>query len=114
MAANQVPTGKTQTFTADGSGDWVAVTGPAWVSIANDIGGGTATIQYKDMDGSARAIAGEVWQAVKDRIIDFPAGAENEIRVTLASATSPDLDVVIQSSSPYSRGPGRSIGTDVT
>lgn len=113
MASNQVPSGLSQTITVDGSTDWVKVTGPAMVSMSNSFGTGTATIQFKDQADAAIALAGETHTVAADRLIDYPAGAKNELRVNLASSSSPDLDVVIQSSSVHDLDPGRSIGTTV-
>lgn len=91
-----------ETLSADGSTSYAKVKGPCWVSLSGTFGGGTATIERKNSAGTAVAIAGESHTVAADRLLDFPAGSTNEIRVTIASSTDPALACSVQWSSPYS------------
>ena len=94
-----------ETLSADGNTSWVKVRGPVWVSIGHtggtNFGGGTAKIQRKNSAGGAVDIAGEAHTVAADRVIGFTPGSVNEVRVNLASSTTPDLDCTFQWSSPY-------------
>lgn len=90
-----------ETLSADGSTTYAKVKGSCWVSLSGDFGGGTATIERKNSAGTAVAIAGEAHTVAADRIIDFPAGSVNEVRVTIASSTAPALATSVQWSSPF-------------
>lgn len=90
-----------QTLAADGSTTWAKVKGTCWVSLSSDFGSGTATIERKNAAGAAVAIAAEAHTTAVDRIIDFPDQSTNEVRVTLASSTSPSLVCSIQWASPF-------------
>jgi hypothetical protein len=92
---------KEQTLTEDGSTDWVKIKGECWVSLSGTFGGGTATIERKNQSGTAVAIAGESHTVAADRLIDFPDRSTNEVRVTIASSTSPALVCSVQWSSPF-------------
>ncbi len=105
--AISIPSGKSQTLAADGNTDWVEIVGPAWVSISNNFGTGTAKIQFKDTGGTAVDVTDGSFTTVADKVVDFPAFATNQLRVNLASSSSPDLDIVIQGTSPYDKEPGK-------
>lgn len=80
------------TLSADGSTGWHLVKNGSGVITGNgDFGGGTATVQVKNPQGNAVAI--EAFTEDFTKVIDFPISVE--IRVTLASSTSPDLDIDI-------------------
>ena len=90
-----------QTLVADGSTTWAKTSGPCWVSLSGGFGGGTATIERKNSAGAAVAISGETHTVIADRVIDFPYGNSNEIRVTIASSTTPTLAASFSWASPY-------------
>lgn len=85
-----------QTLSADGNTTWVEVVGPCRISISNDFGSGTATIQARTPENAALAVAEGTATAAVDKVVDFPAGSRNAVRVNLASSSSPDLDVWVQ------------------
>ena len=93
-------------LSADGSTVWAKTVGPVWVSLTSSFGTGTAKIQRKNAAGTAVDIAGESYTAVADRLLDFPPESTNEIRVNIASSTTPTLAVSIQWSSPYEQQRG--------
>ena len=90
-----------ETLSADGSTSYAKVKGACWVSLSGTFGGGTATIERKNAAGTAVAIAGESHTVAADRLIDFPDKSVNEVRVTIASSTTPALAVSMQWSSPF-------------
>ena len=90
-----------ESLTVDGSTTFQKCVGPVWVSLSGGFGGGTAKIQRKNAAGTAVDIAGESHTVVADRLIDFPEYAVNEVRVNIASSTSPTLAVSLQWTSPY-------------
>ena len=85
-----------ETLSADGSTTWARCEGPVWVSLSSSFGGGTAKIQRKDASGSAVDIVGESHTVAADRVLDFAPGSVNEIRVNIASSSSPTLAVSVQ------------------
>ena len=90
-----------QTLSADSSTTWTKVKGSCWVSLSGGFGGGTATIQRKNKAGAAVAIVGEAHTVAADRILDFPERSTNEVRVTIASSSSPTLACSVQWTSPF-------------
>ena len=89
-----------ETLSADGSTSWTSVKGPVWVSLSGTFGSGTAKIQRKNNAGAAVDIVGESHTVIADRVIDFPEKSVNEVRVNIASSTSPALVTSIQWTSP--------------
>jgi len=85
-----------ETLTSDGSTVFQKVYGPVWVSLSGGFGGGTATIQRKNISETAVAIVGETHTVAADRMIDFPPNTVNEVRVNIASSTTPTLAVSLQ------------------
>lgn len=89
--------GYLQTLSADGNTSWVTVIGRAKVSIYNDFGTGTAKIQEQDPAGTAVDVETATgFTTAQTETLDFPTGSVNKIRVNLAGATNPDLQVWIQ------------------
>ena len=84
------------TLGADGSTKWVEVYGRCHLSLTNDFGTGTATLEALAADGSTVSIANGAFTAATDTVFDFPRYGINNVRITLASSSSPDLDVWIQ------------------
>lgn len=89
------------TFAADGSSAECNVKAGAVVMVGGSggstFGGGTVTIQFQGSD-SAWYDSQEVFTSANVLRIDTPVPCN--IRLTLAGATSPDLDYVIQSDVP--------------
>lgn len=90
-----------QTLTSNGSTTWSKVTGPCWVSLSGGFGGGTAKIQRKNKAGTPVDIVGESHTVAADRVIDFPIKSVNEVRVNIASSTTPTLATSVQWTSPF-------------
>ena len=86
------------TLTDNGDSNEVEVVGPVAVCITGDFGGGTATIKREDSGGTYRDLANGALTVAADKRIEFPKGAFNKIKVTLAGATSPNLVISIQGS----------------
>jgi hypothetical protein len=87
------------TLSANGQSVEVDVRGPAYFSASGDFGGGTVVLQRKASDGAWRDISLTSLTEAGDKLVDFPPRAENTLRASLSGSSSPDLDVIIQSSS---------------
>ena len=85
-------------LSADGSSEWVPAKGPFHLHLSNDFGGGTATVQFKDVDGNIRSITNASFIAAVDKLIS--TGFNTDVRVTLVGSTSPDLDYNILTHAP--------------
>ena len=96
-------TGTFDTLTADGNSSPHRVIGPVRLSLTNDFGTGTAKLQAQAPDGSWVDVANGSFTAATDTLFDFPEFSQNNVRVNLASSSSPDLDIWIQGNDPSSR-----------
>ena len=91
-----VSTGNRQVLSADGNTTSVKYVGPIRVSIKGDFGSGTATVQDKDPVNVFDGVTNGVFTAEADKIFNYPVAEINEVRINLASSTSPTLVVWIQ------------------
>lgn len=94
--------GYTETLSANGSTTAYDVIGPTVVRVNEGTwGGGSLQIEYYDFTLSEwKDIVDGAFTADFNKVLNFSEGAENRLRATLSSATSPDLDVNTQGSSP--------------
>ena len=92
-------TGYIETLSADGNTTAQKVGGPVRLSLTGTFGGGTAKLQSITPAGNWVDVANGSFTAVTDTLFDFPVQANNELRVNIASSTSPALVVWIQADS---------------
>ncbi len=96
--------GNRQTLSADGSTNFVRVVGPVHLSLTGTFGSGTATFEALDPGGNAVAIANGAFTAITDTLFDFPPAAINDVRITIASSSSPSLVIWVQGADPRVTG----------
>lgn len=95
--------GNTQTLTSNTSSDGVDVLGPAIVRVNEGTwDSATAQIEYYDSTLSEwKDVVDGAFTADFNKVLNFPEGAENTLRVTTTGGGgSLDIDVNIQGSSP--------------
>lgn len=93
--------GYTETLSANGSTTAYDVIGPAVVRVSEGTWSGTLQIESYDFTlDEWKDVVGGSFTADFNKVLNFPPGAENRLRATLSGATSPDLDVNFQGSSP--------------
>ena len=88
------------TLSADGnfpSTGGVQTGGRVVLHLSNDFGTGTAKLQMQLPDGEWDDVVNGSFTAATDTVFDFPERSNNVVRVNLASSSSPDLDILIQS-----------------
>lgn len=85
-------------LTGNGQGDWVPVKGPFHYHVSGNFGGGTVQVQFLDVDGNTRVIAGSQATAAVDKLVN--TGFNTDVRVDLSGATAPALDYNIKSLAP--------------
>ena len=86
-----------QTLSANGQTTWVYVTGAARVVISGTFGSGTAQIQTKDPAENAIDVVDGAFTTAADKVLVFPPGSRNAVRVDLSGSTTPALVVWTQS-----------------
>ena len=92
MATNMLAVGGN--LAADGeTTEWEYQGGVGWISCAGTFGGGTATLQIR-VDATLWITTGTTFTADGIARIDLPKGVQ--MRVSLAGATSPDLDTYME------------------
>ena len=89
--------GERQTLVADGNTEDVGTVGAVRLSLTGGFGGGTAKLQAQDPSGAYVDVDGGSFTAAGDTLFDFPANVQNQLRVNIASSTTPTLVVWIQS-----------------
>lgn len=90
--------GYKQTLTADDQTEWRKYIGPVVLTITGTFGGGTAKLQFKDVDDVVVDVPGASFTAVTATLYDYSVFRSNELRVDLSGSTSPDLGITIQDS----------------
>lgn len=85
-------------FTADGT-ITVTGTGPCSIEASGTFGGGTITVQ-QDRNGTYAPVTNDgtdvAWTADNDTAINYAPNSVHTVRLSLASSTSPAIDVVIE------------------
>ena len=78
----------------------VSLVGPVRYSISGDLGGGTASIQFA-ISGSTEfvPVAGTSTTAAVDKLLNFPAGSRNTLKVLLLGGAAASCDVFLQANS---------------
>lgn len=88
--------GYEETLTSDGQTTAVDTVGPVRISATGSFGGGVLTLQERRQDGSWIAIAAAEFTEAFHKLVDFPPGAQNTLRFSLAGSSGPSLTVVTQ------------------
>ena len=92
-------TGYEETLSADGQTVAQQIGGPVRLSLTGDFGTGTAKLQAMTPTGNWVDVANGSFTAATDTLFDFPQQANNNLRVDLASSSSPTLVVWLQADS---------------
>lgn len=85
------------TLTADGNSSVFTVAGQTLLILSDDFGGGTATVQVKQLNGTWTAMTDGSFTSDTTKLIEFPKKVRIEARVNLTGATSPNLYVELRS-----------------